>query len=97
MKSAFPGLSFSEEPEDIVEPETIVYLWETSLDIFNIYKIAKDYMSETYILDSTILVELIKEKNHSMSEILKSIPYIHSGYIKVLIDHFNRTKKSSSS
>lgn len=90
MEAAFPGLSFVESHEAIVEPETIHYLWDISEDIFDVYKICKDYIDENYSLNTTVVVELIKDGQYNMTYMLKSIPYIHSGYTKVLSEYIKK-------
>lgn len=86
---AFPGL-FSEEIEEEIEQidlNDIHYLWTSSETIFKIYKIAKNYLGEHYSLDSNVIIELSKAYKEDIIKTLEYIPYIHSGYIKIILEH----------
>lgn len=72
-----------EDDEDEIE---VFYLWDTKQTVFKIYKIARNYLSEYYALDSAILIELIKENKVSMEETLNEIPYIHQGYLNIILE-----------
>jgi hypothetical protein len=87
LLAAFPGLTqdTTEVAEEIHE-EDVFYLWDTKEVIFKIYKIARNYLSEYYALDSAILIELIKENKVSMESALSEIPYIHSGYLNIILE-----------
>ena len=60
----------------------MLYIWDTNADVFNIYKIARQFMNELYILDSNILLALIKEKGCSIEQTLAKIPYMHQAYVE---------------
>lgn len=84
--SAFPGLKLTptEEIEEEIQ-EDITYLWTTNYPVFEIYQIAKNYMTEYYGLDSLILVELIREQSLPLTRMLFLIPFIHSGFLSIVV------------
>ena len=84
--NAFPELVADVVPEPEVEDEIITfYLWEGLKPIFDIYTIVTNYVvNEFHSLDSLVLIELIKDKGLNISDSLSSIPYIHSGYLKIV-------------
>ena len=47
-------------------------------------------MSEYYVLDSALLLELIKEYKLPLVKALTYIPYIHSGYLSIVLEE-NKT------
>ena len=83
---AFPGLY--KNTEEVIEEDTIevINLWYSSESIFRIYKIVRNYLNENYGIDSMILIELIKANKLDMEDMLFKIPYLHSGYISVLLE-----------
>ena len=84
---AFPGLVF-EEAEDIVteSKEEYLYLWDTLNVIFKIYKVVRNYCTEYYGLNAAVLIELAKENKVSVEEVLTKIPYIHQGYLNIILE-----------
>lgn len=75
------------EPEVTVEESyTIFYVWDESKPLFDIYNIARSYViNEFYSLDSAILLALIKDMELPITESLNLIPYIHSGYLEIIL------------
>jgi hypothetical protein len=56
------------------------------LVLFNIYKIIRNYLSEYYGIDSAVLLALIRDKELDVEETLYLIPFIHSGYLSIVVD-----------
>ena len=80
--------TFSAKPED--EPEetsTIftIYLWDCNKAIYDIYLTAKEYISAELELDSTVLINLIQDSGENLTNSLRAIPYIQSGYISTIV------------
>ena len=71
-----------EEEDEVVE----LFLWESNIEVFDVYKILRNYLTEYYGIDSAILLALIQDKKAELSTTLEKIPYIHSGYISVVSD-----------
>ncbi|MCK9622887.1 MAG: hypothetical protein M0R47_20420 [Methylobacter sp.] len=73
--------------DDILEEDEIevFYLFENNGKLFEIYKIAKDYLNEVYLLPENILLELLKEEKLPLKESLSKIPFIHSGFLNVIV------------
>lgn len=85
-KEAFPGLSFAEnEQADLQDEIEIFYLWEENEKVFELYKILRNYLNEYYGLPENILLELIKEEKLPLKETLTKIPFIHSGFLDVVV------------
>ena len=84
--SAFPGLKLAatEETEED-NPEEHFYLWDINLPLFEVYQITKNYLSEYYGLDTLVIVKLIEAKNLNMVETLEKLPYIHAGYLSIVV------------
>ena len=61
-------------------------MWEGLAPYLDTYKICLNYLSEYHAIDSAILLALIKDKNLPMERALKLIPYIHSGYLDIIIE-----------
>jgi hypothetical protein len=98
LAAAFPGLVFDEVTlEDREDIEEYIYLWESNTDIFDIYTIVKNYLHEYYVIDSLLLIELIKEKGLKVSDSLNSISYIHSSYVNVISENTDNGSEQSSS
>ena len=87
LESSFQGLKFDieEEPEEQEENITF-YLWDSLETTYKIYNIASNYLKEYYTLDTVVLIELIKAHSADMIKILHDIPYIHSGYLSIIVD-----------
>lgn len=87
-KDAFPGLELEEEEENVKEVTEddfeIFYLWDENDEIYQIFKIVSDYLLEYYVIDSTILIELIKDAKLPLRQSLTYIAYIRSGYRNIL-------------
>jgi hypothetical protein len=63
----------------------IFYLWETNEQIFEVYKIIRNYLNEYYGLPQNILLELIREEQLPLKDTLFKIPFIHSGFLDVIV------------
>lgn len=87
---AFPGLFPEEEiEEEYIIHDDIFYLWDTLETTFKIYKCARNYLDYHLGLDTKVIIELTKAYNLDIIETLENIPYIHAGYIKVILEHRN--------
>ena len=78
-----------ELPEEIIEEieeEEIFFLLSKNEIVFNIYKIAKNYLSKDYELDSNIILALVRETSAKVTEVLQNIIYIHAGYLDIIIE-----------
>lgn len=54
--------------------------------IFDIYTIVNNYVvNEFHSIDSSILIELIKDSDVAITHGLASIPFIHSGYLSIIL------------
>jgi hypothetical protein len=87
FEQAFLGTTLAkDEDEDEEEDEEVFFfLDEENEKVFEIYKIAKDYLGEYYKLPSDIILALIKEEGLPLAESLQKIPLIHSGFINVIM------------
>lgn len=85
-------MNFEEDSDEEIEEDSTFFLFFDNLKILDIYQIARNYViNEYYSLDSTILISLIKDKYLNITETLEYIPYIHSGYLSIILP----TQKSS--
>ena len=73
--------------EVIIDEIHIIELWNTNLPIYKIYFILKDYLKDNYSIDSYILIALIKEQKLPLTEMLRAIPFIHSGFLTRLLEN----------
>lgn len=94
---------YSEEVIDTTEEENediFLYLWYSNKEIFDIYKILRNYINnENYSMDSAILLALIKDNDLPFTKTLTNIPYIHSGYLTVILpkaDNNGRSEQESN-
>jgi hypothetical protein len=60
-------------------------LWDSNAELFTVYGILRSYLNENYGLDSAVLLAIIKEKELPVIQTLTDIPYIHSGYLNVVL------------
>ena len=74
-----------------MEKEEIFYLFDVNEKLFDIFKIIRYYLNEYYSLGaaSAILLKLIEEQDLPVKESLELIPYIHSGYLTIIVDTTN--------
>lgn len=86
FKAAFQSLAFEEA--DVVEEdeEVYFYLWDSLEEIVSVYRILTNYLSEYYALDTSVLLALVKDKCMPVERTLQLIPYIHSGYLDIIVD-----------
>lgn len=78
--------AFGHQPTEEQKPkaEDIVIeidIWETNLDIFDIYRLLQNYLGEYYQLDTNILLQLINSRKLDLEETLLLLPYIHATYV----------------
>jgi hypothetical protein len=81
-------MNFDDNDSDDIEEDEIIYLylWESNKPIYDIYNILLNYViNEFYSLDSAILLALIADKELPITDTLRKIPYIHSGYLSVTV------------
>jgi len=74
--------------EDVAEEENELeyfFLWDTKEKVFDIYKILRNYLSEYYGIDSAVLLALIKELDVPVTRTLHDIPFIHAGYLDIIL------------
>lgn len=86
FKAAFQSLAFEETIEEIRDEEVYFYLWDTLEDIVSVYRTLTNYLSEYYAIDTSVLLALVKDKCMSVEKTLQLIPYIHSGYLDIIVD-----------
>jgi hypothetical protein len=67
------------------DEEEFFYLWETSFDIYEIFKIVKNYLDENYQPASALLLRLIDGRNLPLEDALKQFHYIRCGYINTIV------------
>lgn len=85
-KVAFPGMKFEEIEADLEEDEDLIfYLWEENLPVYECFKILRNYLDASYVIDSTLLVSLVKEEGYNLKDILTFFPYILSSYLNVIL------------
>lgn len=87
LADAFPELGLEDDGVEVVDEyeDTIIYLWDINEDSYNIYIIIRNFLSENYAIDSTLMLRLIDEKKLALEQTLFNIPYIHSGYLDVIL------------
>lgn len=79
-------MSFEDEEDEEENNITTIYLWWEHFTILDIYQIARSYViNEYYILDSTVLLALIKDKKVNISNTLEAISNIHYGYTSIIL------------
>ena len=82
---AYPGLEFDEpERPTVLEEHETLYIWDTLLDLYHIYKTVREYTTETGELNPTILTEVLKEEKLRLLEALADIRIIHHSYLSVV-------------
>jgi hypothetical protein len=82
--SAFLECEFDEDEEEI-EQEICFYLWEKNQQIYDLFAIVRNYLNEFYGIDSAILLALVKDLGLPVVETLEIIPFIHSGYLTIIL------------
>jgi hypothetical protein len=82
---AFLGETLAKDEIEEEDEEDFFFLHKDNEQIFEIYKIAKDYLGEYYKLPGEIILALIKEENLPLAENLKKIPLIHSGFVNIIM------------
>lgn len=90
---------FSDEESKVEEEFEIFYLFDTNLELFSLYeRILRFYMSENYGMDTfpNIIFKLAEKKGYDVEYLLIHVPYIHSSYVKVLLDHWKQQNGNSS-
>lgn len=86
LQLAFPEFVIEEVSEEIYDKdEEILYLWDTNLEVYSIYKLLLNYLGEYYSINSAILLALITDKGLDLSTSLQEIAYIHAGYVEVVL------------
>ena len=80
-----------EDEEDVSSSIDYIYfyLWETSLEVFNIYSIAVHYLDDKYNLPQSILLALIADAKLPLAESLYQITYINDGYLNITLGELN--------
>lgn len=87
MRTAFPGLDLEEEEEkeETEEDYELVFLWDSNKVLYDIFRLIANFLGENYEIDSSLLIELIKEEGLKFKSTLQDISYIHSGYSNILL------------
>jgi len=76
--------------EEEFKEELFIYLWDNNKPLFDIYQIVRGYIiNEFYSLDSAVLLALITDNHLPITKSLKSISYIHSGYVAKILPKVN--------
>ena len=80
-----------EQEEELMkedEKEEIFYLFDINEPLFDIFKIVRHYFNETYSLGaaSALIIRLIDDLQIPLKEGLELLPYIHSGYLTIILD-----------
>jgi len=70
----------------MIETSTI-YLWNTSIKLFKIYKVLRNYLNRDFEMDSIILLKLIETNYMDIEDSLFKISYLHSGYSSLLFEY----------
>lgn len=86
FKAAFQSLAFEETIEETRDEEVYFYLWDTLEDIVSVYRTLTNYLSEYYAIDTSVLLALVRDKCMPVEKTLQLIPYIHSGYLDIIVD-----------
>lgn len=89
-----------EDEEEVEEKDedVYIYLWDINEPIYRLYQILRLYLKEYYLLDTAILLELIKQKDLDCVDVLEYIPYIHSGFVsKIETKHGRKEPNNKSS
>ncbi len=91
-KQAYPGLKFADDEEEEKKEVPIevdyFYIFKCNRELFSIYKNLRSYFSEYYALGPAIpaLKELAKDKDVPGAKAIKLIPYIHRGYLSIVLE-----------
>ncbi len=91
-----------EDDEEDEEDIEILYLWDCLADLFDLYRICKNYITnEFYTIDSAIILAIINDKKLPVTQTLEYFPYIHSGYVSMILptrteDNGERSNKDPS-
>jgi hypothetical protein len=90
----YPGLRFADDEEEIEETMPLeveyFYLFKCNIKYHKVFKLLRNYMSEYYVLDTALLLRLIDEFELPVVKALTYIPYIHSGYLSIVLEE-NKT------
>jgi hypothetical protein len=86
FKAAFQSLAFEESSEMEGDEEVYFYLWENLEEVVSVYRTLTNYLSEYYAIDTAVLLALVKDKCMPVERTLQLIPYIHSGYLDIIVD-----------
>lgn len=84
LSSAFPGIVFEDEEED-EEDAVYFHLFDTNKDIYDIYKVARNFRVE-YTLCENILLRLIEEKGLVFSDALQKVAFLDGAYLDMVIE-----------
>ena len=58
-------------------------------ELVDIYKINLNYITEYRAINTDILLALIRDKCMNVERTLRLIPYIHSGYLDIILEGEN--------
>lgn len=84
--SFFAAFSHQANAEQDVEMEDIIieiFLWDTNKDLFEIYRIAQNYLTEWGGLPTQLVSDLIQGRNLPFEDSLVQLPNIHYGYTTI--------------
>jgi hypothetical protein len=85
---AFPDLvEFPEESLETQKEEEkteIFYLWESKKEVFSLFKILRNYLTEWYGFDSALILALVSKRNLDLEEVLLDLPFILQGFLSKL-------------
>ncbi len=83
----------SEEGTEKIEI-TFTYLDKDNEPIYLLFKTLSMFLLKYYAINSTIMIELVKEKKLPLQETITKIAYIHEGYSNILLSAIKDTNGS---
>ena len=91
LKALTSDLSFifDEPPEEINEEEYIFYLWEENVKLWELYNLLRQYHKQYYEIDTFMLSKLIKKMKLNFLEIVEELPYLHGGFVSIMLEKKN--------
>jgi len=83
--------------EDAEEIEIVLFFLDKDNEtIYTLFRTLSLFLLDYYAIDSTIMIELVKEQKLPIQETITHIAYIHNSYSKLLLDSRKATNDSSN-
>lgn len=79
--AAFSHQATDEQKVQDVEEVIEIEVWETNVDVFEIFRMLQHYFKEYYALDTYLLTKLVVGRKLDLEEVLMYVPYIHAAYV----------------